>query len=170
MSPPSHRASPPAPHPSSLSARPPAALPEDLLYLTSDLGDAVGQGGITSLEFPDATFEAVSGSTSELVRLIVASPSESWTITFAAPLGQQLEVGSYDTAERTPSSLNAGLDVRDDGRGCSLAFGSFTIGALAFTPDGRLASLDAAFDQSCEYPDAPALHGTLTYRAPPAAS
>jgi hypothetical protein len=165
--PPSPPATRPLSHPAHPAAAPPATLPEDLLYLTSDLGDVVGQGTITSLEYPGASFATASASTRELVTLAVESTSDRWTITFAAPVGQQLEVGSYETAERTPSSLDAGLDVRDNGRGCSLAFGSFTLGALAFDGDGRLASLDAAFDQACEYPDAPALHGTLTYRAPP---
>jgi hypothetical protein len=121
---------------------------------------------ITSLEYPDASFEIAPGSTPDRLRLTVRAPGENWTLTFAPPLGQQLEVGSYDTAERVPSSFVAGLDVRGDGRGCSLGFGSFTIGAIAFDPRGRLSTLDAAFDQACEYPDAPALHGTITYRAP----
>ena len=148
------------------SAAAPATLPDDILFLTSDLGDVVGGGVITSLEYPDASFAIAPGSTPDRLRLTVRAPDEDWALTFAPPLGQQLEVGSYDTAERVPSSFVAGLDVRGDRRGCSLGFGSFTIGAIAFDPGGSLSTLDAAFDQACEYPDAPALHGTITYRAP----
>ena len=122
---------------------------------------------IRSFEYPQARFQTAPSETPESATLSVSSQDEHWTLTFAAPLGQQLEVGSYDAAEGHPSSLVAGLRVRADGRACSQAFGSFTIGAITFFPNGSLSSLDAAFDQSCEYPDAPALHGTITYRARP---
>ena len=148
------------------SAGPPATLAEDVLILTSDLGDLVGKGAISSLEYPDAHFQSAAQATPARITVTATSGDEHWVLTFAAPLGQQLEVGSYDVAERVPSNLVAGLDVRGDGRGCSLGFGSFTISAISFEPTGSLAALDAAFNQACEYPDAPALHGTLTYRAP----
>jgi len=148
------------------SADPPATLADDVLILTSDLGDLVGEGAISSLEYPDARFQAAAQATLARITVTATSGDEHWVLTFAAPLGQQLEVGSYDVAERVPSNLVAGLDVRGDGRGCSLGFGSFTISAISFEPTGSLAALDAVFDQACEYPDAPALHGTVTYRAP----
>lgn len=157
----------PPPRSATSDPAPSRSQPEDLLIVSSELGDPIGEGGYLAFDYPDAEFAVVPGDRPDDVTLTVRSGSEGWSIRLAAPLGQGLDVGSFLNAERTPGSLTPGLDVRRNGRGCAQTFGAFTIGAVGFDVDGHLAALDATLTQRCEFPDAPALQGTITYRAAP---
>ena len=135
--------------------------------MSSDLGDPIGEGLYQAFAYPDADFAVLPGGQPDAVTLTVRTGPESWSIRLAAPFGQVLDVGSFLNAERAPGSLTPGLDLRRNGRGCEQTFGAFTIGEIGFDLDGHLAALDATLSQHCEFPDAPALDATITFRAAP---
>jgi hypothetical protein len=126
----------------------------------------VGEGLYWSYDYPAASFGVAPSAGPEAVTIIVSLGGDDWSIHLAAPSGQVLDVGSFENAERVPSSLTPGLDVRANGRRCNETFGDFTVSQVLVEAGGRFQSLEATFIQHCEFPDGPALRGTVIYRAP----
>jgi hypothetical protein len=75
-------------------------------------------------------------------------------LSFQAPAGQQLAVGTYTGAFKAGSNGSApGLDLTFNSinnHGCSSITGSFTIYQYAVGAGGSIDSLNATFDQVCE--------------------
>lgn len=133
---------------------------------TSQSGDYIGQGGSGTLTAP-TTFR-LSGTAGSL-RFTADAGSEYWDVTLAAPKGQQLSTGVYQSALRAPFNDTApGLSVTSTGRGCNTVKGWFTVYAISADTSGQVTSLDADFTQFCDG-SAAALTGTMKYGAPASA-
>jgi hypothetical protein len=76
--------------------------------------------------------------------------NETGWLSFQAPAGQQLAVGTYTGALRANTPSAPGLDLTFDFRGCNTVTGSFTIYQFAVGADGSIDSLNATFDQVCD--------------------
>lgn len=94
-----------------------------------------------------------------------------WSVSMAAPQGQELQAGTYEGATRYPfNGAGPGLNHDGNGRGCNTLTGSFTISKITWGPNGYVEALDAAYEQHCEGGE-PALRGEVHIKnpAPPAA-
>lgn len=134
---------------------------------TSEAGDYIGGGVAASFTPRNATVTA--GGTAEYVRFRVQNDDTWWDVELAAPVGEKLHPGVYRNAERAPfrTGRSPGLDVSGDGRGCNELYGQFTVDQIATDDSGAITLLDATYTQHCERADAPALKGTVKYRAYP---
>jgi hypothetical protein len=131
---------------------------------TSDPGDFIG-GGKSKSYTNSTTIFGLSGTTAGIT-YSVSGQRDDWTIELAPPVGQQLHVGTYTDAQRSPfrDPGHPGLEVTGDGRGCNTLTGSFTITQLVVDATGAVKALAATFEQHCEG-GAPALHGTIHFFA-----
>ena len=136
------------------------------LQMTSDPGNFVGNGQTYDYLLTDGTFNANTTYSGNLVTIGFHNLSHSWTLNFAAPSGERLEVGTYSGATRYPfnSADTAGLDVSGDGRGSNTLTGTFAIKEITFAPTGELIGFWATFDQYAEQSPA-GLHGEIQYNA-----
>lgn len=73
------------------------------------------------------------------------------------PTGRTFVVGQTYTTRRFADSVNAGLDISGNGRGCNQSFGSVTVKAISRDSYGTPISLWVTAQQRCERPDAPLL-------------
>ncbi|WP_030464527.1 hypothetical protein [Kitasatospora sp. NRRL B-11411] len=75
-----------------------------------------------------------------------------WNLSFSAPQGTALAVGTYTGAVREPFAgpTQPGLEVSGDGRGCNTLTGSFTVTNVVFGPHGYVQDFDASYEQHCE--------------------
>src|SRR5919202_3543293 len=94
------------------------------LAMTSDPGDYIGQGGSYSFSTPGNLFFARSSEAGSTINVTVRpDPIDTvyWSLSFAAPAGQQLAPGTYTAAQRVVSRDPGapGLDVNGDYRGCN---------------------------------------------------
>jgi hypothetical protein len=138
--------------------------PQDLFTYEGATGESVSQGRTATFVHADSEFE-MQGS-HDALRLDVRGNQETWTVALQAPAGEQLTPGTYPDAVRGAAEGKAGLDVSGDGRGCSSAFGNFTINAIAFADDGTPSMLDADLEQHCEVASWPALRASIRYHIP----
>jgi hypothetical protein len=141
------------------------------LTMTSDPGDYIGQGGSYSFSTPGNLFFARSSEAGSRITVTVVpdlADTASWSLSFAAPAGQQLVPGTYTGAQlvvsRNPGA--PGLDVNGDYRRCNRVNGSFTVLDAVYEPSGYVDSFHAVFEQHCEGA-APALHGEVQVTNPP---
>lgn len=141
---------------------------ESTFSFESDSGEYVGKGGNGTLTSDDVTF--TSHGTAGQADIRVDQMGASWYIRLAAPTGSQLTPGTYTDARRWPATNHPGLDVSGNGNGCNATFGNFTVRSISADATGRVTVLDATFEQHCERATAPALRGTLRYRAPAVAA
>lgn len=151
-----------------ITAVPASAAPvaESSLSWSIELPDGEGDPLTGVLTGPGATFHSLRDSS--IHRISVASDTEWWTISLAAPYGEQLHPGHYPNAERAgfQSGRAPGLDVSHGSSGCNQVYGRFSIHQVAFDAAGVITMLEASFVQRCS-PGAPAVSGSLTYRAFP---
>ena len=135
--------------------------------MISESGDWVG-GGSSRLWRPGAGSIHVQGSLAGGLDVSVAGgPSgDAFDLTFAAPPGASLRVGSFEDAQRTSfrTAGHPGIDISGDGRGCNVVEGSFTV--LDIAPD--LSRLWLTYEEHCEGGE-PALFGEVKYGMPGAA-
>ncbi|MFC4020508.1 hypothetical protein ACFOW4_21555 [Micromonospora sp. GCM10011542] len=113
----------------------PVSLGQSYSYATAS-GDQLGVGGVNRAEH-EISFD-VHGANGDL-----------WTLTLAAPEGQDLTVGTFTGAGRYESASAPGLSLDGNGRGCLALSGAFTIHQLVFGPYGYVEKLDASFEQTC---------------------
>ena len=160
---PSYVPSTPSPTPSVTPAPIPAA--GDVLNMTSQQGDYIGQGRSTTMTPPAWRFLAnqANGPDTVTVSAETVDPTNfvRWTVWLAAPRGQSLHPGTYVNATRAAFRTGPapGIDVFGDGRGCNNVYGSFTITKLTMDPQGNVLAFAATFEEHCEQPTAPALRG-----------
>jgi len=133
--------------------------PLTVLAMTSQPGDYIG-GGVAWLESSDYT--SFSGALNGNVAAVNLGEPEFWTLDFAAPSGEALNVGTYLNAQRYPFQPNGvpGLSVYGDGRGCNTLTGAFTVNSIA----PNLSTFSADFQQNCEGGSA-ALFGSIRLNA-----
>jgi hypothetical protein len=98
---------------------------------------------------------------------------ESWSVSFAAPEGQELTTGTYNGATRYPFNdpPDPGLSISGDGRGCNTLSGEFTISSIQFGTDDDgnniLLGLSANYTQDCEMQEGNRHTGTITFSSTP---
>jgi hypothetical protein len=141
------------------------------LSMSSDPGDYIGQGLSYAFATPANLFFARSsqaGSTITVTMRPTPDALDYWSLTFAAPAGQQLLPGTYANAQRASSRSfgSPGLEVTGDFRGCGTVTGSFTVLDATYEPSGYVDSFHATFEQHCEGA-APALRGEVQVVNPP---
>lgn len=88
--------------------------------------------------------------------------NNSLAASFAAPIGQTLQVGTYDGAQRYPFQAE-GLPGLDFGS-CNTSNGRFTVLDLQKDGNGNVTSFAADFDQHCEG-QVPAAHGKVRFNS-----
>lgn len=139
--------------------------PYSILQMRSDTGDYIGLGQTYLLRSSDGVF-AAGGSrpNSVAVRFRNPSRSEDWFLSFTAPTGSNLGVGSYANVTGTASSTHAGMNISGDGRSTYSVSGSFTVREISFDPNGTLQSFRASFVQHANG-DSDALNGTIAYQS-----
>jgi hypothetical protein len=127
----------------------------------SESGDYIG-GGITRRMTPPS-FAVSAAFSGNLVSMNVNGPSW-WYLSFQAPKGAPLTVGSYEGATRYPfqSPSEPGLSVWGDGRGCNQLSGRFTVREIDVSSSGQLRRFWATFEQHCERGTA-ALYGDVRF-------
>ena len=100
------------------------------LTMVSEPGDYIGQGQTYSFTLLDGDFSTKVGfSNAVSISFNMPTFGHSWNLSFAAPNGLPLTVGTYEGAVRFPfqGPDEPGLDVSGDGRGCNTLTGSFEV-------------------------------------------
>jgi putative cell wall-binding protein len=130
-------------------------------FLDSEPGDYLGQGKTYSL--PTVTYNGLRGA---YPTFTVSSPTDSFQVWFAAPAGQPLVPGTYESAQRydTRAAGHPGLDVFGDGRGCNAVAGRFIIDDATYDAQGNVLTFSARFEDHCEGMN-PALFGEISYNS-----
>ena len=139
---------------------------ESSFSYVSQVGDYIGQGGAGTISDPEQlTMSGTAGS----LTFRADTGSEYWSVSLAAPKGEQLTTGSYENVSRAPfNDAYGGLSVTSSGRGCNQVKGRFTIYAISADSSGRVTSLDATLTQFCDSSTG-GLTATVRYAAPDAA-
>lgn len=92
----------------------------------------------------------VQSGTQQLKMNATSTMTNWWNVQVAAPLGQQLSVGTF-TTHRYPTATAVGLDVGGQGAGCSSATGTITIRQVAgYSILPALSRFDAVFSTHCD--------------------
>jgi hypothetical protein len=79
-------------------------------------------------------------------------------VTFAAPLGTPLRVGTYEGATRFASTTSPGIDLGD----CSLGnSGRFVVHEVSLTATGTVRQFWATFEESCGDVRVPSVRGEV---------
>ncbi|GAA4445648.1 hypothetical protein [Phytohabitans houttuyneae] len=142
-----------------------APVAESSLSWKIESGDG-GEPTTGVLTGPGVSFQSLRDRT--ISRINVTSDSAFWSISFAAPVDEELHPGIYPDAERAgfQTGRAPGLDVSVGSGGCNEVYGRFTIHQIAFDTEGTVTMLEASFVRRCS-PGAPAVSGDLRYNAFP---
>ena len=161
------------PLPTATAAPRPSPIPAtgNVLSLTSDAGDYIGQGRSLVMTEPTWRFLANQANGPDSVTVSVETVATAnfvrWTVWLAAPRGQSLHPGTYSNAVRAAFRTGSapGIDVFGDGRGCNQVIGSFTVTRITAEAEGHVTGFEASFVQHCDSPTAPALRGVVRFGA-----
>jgi hypothetical protein len=139
----------------------------DGFSITSDPNSWVGQGTAFTYSREDAHFYWRPGGVAQPgVAIEVDYSDQIWTVVLVPPAGQTLQVRTYANAVEVPPTGTApGLSVSGIGHACH-SFGTFSVTAIAWDPDGQLNRLDATFLQHCGDPQGPIVSGRIRYIRP----
>ena len=152
-----------------LAAAPAHAIPATAgsVALTSEPGDYVGAGGTYgySVAAGDvlhvrSTRDSVEQPVNAVHVDVEAANGDRWTMSFSAPSGQPLAVGTYAGAARFAGAGVPGLSVSGNGRGCNTVAGSFTVTEAVFAAAGYVQTFAVSFEQHCDG-DPAALRGDV---------
>ena len=128
-----------------------AAAPLEAYVTMHSEGEYIG-GGLSRL-FDSATAQvSLAGGTNEINVVAAGGPwSDRFTLSFAAPAGARLGVGTYLGAERTPfrEAGRPGLDVSGSGRGCNTVTGWFDVLDIAYDASGRVRRVWLVYEHHC---------------------
>ena len=114
-------------------------------------GEYIGGSGAREWDSRSGSV-TMSGSTGEIqVQVSGGSSGDNFLMTFAAPPGQPLKVGSYEGAQRTPFRKpgRPGIDIHGEGRGCNEVTGRFDILDMAGVGGGA-SRLWLVYEHHCE--------------------
>lgn len=131
--------------------------------------DPITSGGNYYYLPRDGTFTLESLPNNQLheLRVDFRSPTlvqEQWSLSFYPPIGEMLQVASYDNCIEAPVGTAGGLFIDAFGIGCGHLTGSFIVHELVRNADGDIVSFHISFQQSCEgtYPP---LSGEIFYNS-----
>jgi hypothetical protein len=146
--------------PSGLWAPPANATPAtgNYVYLESQPGDYVGQGGTYLYTQADSTINAQANGAHLGVWV---TGSKTWFGDFQVMSTlTKFEVGYYGDLPRYPlNTATGGLDWAGDGRGCNRVRGWFVVDGVTYSGTA-MTSIDLRFEQHCEGA-VPALRGKI---------
>ena len=144
-----------------------AAAPWSSVTMHSEAGDYVGAGRSDLFDTGNASISATGSGSDLTVGVDGGTHGRYFTLTFAAPAGTPLAVGSYERAERTPfrAAGRPGIDISGDGRGCNQQAGRFEVRDLARDAAGRITRVHLLYEQHCEG-GVPALFGEVRIAVP----
>ncbi|MFD9408203.1 hypothetical protein ACFWBN_14450 [Streptomyces sp. NPDC059989] len=143
---------------------------EGTVSFSGDSGDYISGGRSYSYSAGTDQIQVNGSAARGLVDVSVSGANgDWWSLSLAAPQGQQLQAGTYEGATRFPfNGSNApGLNHDGNGRGCNTLTGAFTISKITWGPNGYVEALDAAYEQHCEGGE-PALRGQVHIKNPAA--
>jgi hypothetical protein len=145
---------------------PGGATPTDrnFVYLQSDVGDYIGQGGTYLYTQANAV---LSASLVDGRLFVTVNGSQSWRGDFQPMVGiSALRTGYYAGVGRFPfnNPAKGGLDWGGEGRGCNRLTGWFSIDRLDVSA-GQITAVDARFEQRCEGSSTAALRGKIVWAA-----
>lgn len=133
------------------------------VYLQSDAGDYIGQGGT----YTYTQANAILTLTASGVHLGVSvQGDERWSGDFQGMSDlSQLVAGYYPDLTRYPFNdpTKGGLNWSGQGRGCNTLTGWFVVDSITYD-SGGLTAIDLRFEQHCEGA-VPALHGKIHWVA-----
>jgi putative cell wall-binding protein len=130
-------------------------------FFDSEPGEYIGQGKADT--FPTVTYNGLRGG---YPMFIVTSPTDSFQVWFAAPAGQPLVPGTYESAQRFDfrAAGHPGLDIFGDGRGCNTVAARFVVDDATYDASGNVLTFSARFEMHCEsLPQT--LYGALSYNS-----
>lgn len=141
----------------------------NFLYLISQPGDYVGQGGEQLYTGADSKIKGLFLPGTAYFTGTISQPTNfhHWSVVIAPVQGQALTAGSYISARRAnfgPAD-HPGLDVSGDGSGCNTLTGKFDVDEISFWPTGELKTFQATFEQHCSGA-IPALFGRIRVETP----
>ena len=137
------------------------------LYFNSEWGDYIGAGKTRLYTDELGKYSATTSGDGNTVRLSFDGLDGIWfTIDLAAANGQELAMGVYLNATRSPFNAadENGFDFSGDGRGCNNLEANFTIHEIEFDIDYTLLKLNLDFEQRCDNSSG-LLKGTVRYNA-----
>ncbi|MFM1769432.1 MAG: hypothetical protein RJA22_1961 [Verrucomicrobiota bacterium] len=118
-------------------------------YFTSLPGSLVGQGQTMSVnEAGGYTFSATLNANNS-ISLTISSPVHTWNLSFAAPDGGPLTVGTYNNAQLWPNQAAGAPAMAFTRPGVSLdsIVGYFNILNVEYGPNNTVRAFDAEFQQ-----------------------
>src|SRR5438876_151081 len=107
-----------------------AAHAGTLLFLSSQVGDYIGQGAGRLITSANGTFTASRNFDNGVnVDFDGSATGDFWSLDFAALMGATLVPGVYEGATSWPfqAASSPGLSVYGDGRGCNTLTGRFVV-------------------------------------------
>jgi hypothetical protein len=151
-----------------LAATPAGAANTATVQMFSDAGDYIG-GGAPRFFYPGNGSITISGNAGYFAVSVSGGSmgTDDFTMTIAAPPGENLHTGLYTGAQRAPfrQSGHAGLDIGGDGRGCNEVGGRFDVKDFHVGINGVPDRLWITFEQHCEN-FLPALFGEIRLGEP----
>jgi len=143
-----------------------AVLPTFFSFV-SDPGDPIGNGRNSRYTPPTATFTASCSASGVFVQIVAQPPGASFTsfnVSFNAPAGQPLRVGSYENATSSANAQNGSPQMSINCFG-GTATGRFVVREFDVAQGGALNAFWASFEQSCNG-SAGILRGDIRMTAP----
>lgn len=128
------------------------AVPVAKGWLNIPNGDALagGSGGIFQ-QFPTVSVSGSGGATGTHT-ISMSGSGRSFSVVFASKSAgggvNQLQVGTYDNAVKSPSTSEHRLEISGNGVTCSATFGRFIIDDIAFS-GGQISRLALIVEQRC---------------------
>lgn len=131
--------------------------------LSSEPGDYIGQGQEYEFSNNNGLFR-MGGNRNSIS--IVFQGDNTWSLGFAAPQEQTLNVGRYSPAQRVGvgNPVRPGIAIFGAGRGCNEVSGSFVVQDIAFGESDAPERFVAEFEQRCENGSS-VLRGEVNIRA-----
>src|SRR5262249_32983915 len=145
--------------------------PRTLLLWNSAAGDPLGNGQSDVYNTTNALWTAtvaLDGRIDVQVKGIGATERVMWTLEFAPPKGEQLQVGRrYTDAAQFAAAGVPGMNISGNGASCG-GDGDFTVRQLTFADPQTVSTLAIDFEMHCglpSIPPTPPVMGTIEFNA-----
>ncbi len=142
-------------------------VPQTEFSFVSEPGEYVGGGQTLSYSPENANFSVSRSPSNNSIGFWIRSftnTSDYWSVNFAAPAGESLEVGTYTGATRYPfqDAEDPGIAISGQHRGYNTSVGEFTITQLITGADGSIENFAATFWYA-SYDSAPLMTGEINF-------